>query len=1641
MKLPALPYRIRAAVRGMLLTALLGLESPGSAQTPALQAVRDGAGSVRLAWTNTAPGYVLEETRQLAAAPVWSAVLTPAVDATQTTTWTVSDGLGERYYRLRANENTGPTTIASTSPADREPGVSVNREVVLNFSRPLAANAVVSTTNFFAGVSGRKFLARVELSSDRRKASLFFLEPVRGGTRLSVVFDGSSLRDDAGRLIDADGDGQEGGSRVISYDTFSTASVAGTAVFGRVFASELMPGSDTGTNAVNRPLAGVTITVDGAEETLRAVTDAQGYFKLTNAPAGRFFVHIDGRTSPLSRWPGGDYYPFVGKAWEAMAGRDDNPAGGTGLIYLPLISANTLQPTSLTQDTVIGFPADVLAKNPALAGVSLTVPAGSLFDDNGNRGGQVGIAPVPPDRLPGPLPNGLTLPLVITVQTDGAQNFDRPVPICFPNLPDANGFLALPGMGAALMSFDHDTGEWRVAGSMTVSDDGRFICTDPGSGISKPGWHGTDSPNPQDHPGAPPPPSPPPPPPPPPICEDPSNQSDTASAARSQITRHSGECVPCDGNAQFQNRKKCKVRCNEDAIVDCLLTVGSGWAVCAATSGGIASVPCAAAAAAAEIPCLLIKRDICRSRCDEDNPPCGGGGPSGAASRQALPQRHDESPADKKFAEIEELVVQLGTLAEPYLNNPDSMPADLVAQAEQIIHQINSLCGGNLKSYLEAELLRKESEAVSELGADEEYFGYQPDRPMFLKAEYRRQSVRLACKNGIPEEFRNPPTEAEIRFRSEPKGQYLVYLDGVSQREYLEAKARINGCNASIGLTIAELQRVVAYDPVAHVIAYAYPRQVPGLASGISGFVPQPLFALLPDSDHDGLPDEAEDIVGTDPENPDSDGDSVPDGAELDQGSNPLDGRPASVGIQANVRGTGTAYDVAAFNQVAVTAEGIAGVSFFNVAGGYNPVFTGTVPLPGDSRAVALGNGFAAVGAGTGGLAIVGVDATANATLRHTVHFNAPVGAVAAIGNLAAAGTDAGEVILLEALSGTVLSRAQTGQRVHDLGFTDGHLFVLTDGNLAVFRPDGEELVPVTTVPHGNGFQVESITNRRRLAVGGGLAWITGYPGYGTLSITNPAVPLVLGAAQDYGPNSFKQLAPTGSGYGVATVGRVPSNLDPRTHNVQLFDLRNPEVSTNVITQFDTPGLARAVALYGGFAYVADSDAGLEVMSYLPFDTGTNAPTIKLATGAPGPVLEAGQTLGLTATVEDDVQVREVEFYLNGQRVLVDGGFPFEVAVQLPVYDPIRTNVTMRARAIDTGGNTAWSEELRFGLVPDATPPRVIRRHPPANSVRGNVESVSIRFNEPVELESLRSGFTVVAVGATVTQPVPGALSLRGDGTSAFLTFGEPLPPGRYQVRLAAGVTDVSGNATLKDLRWDFSALDGVDQDQDGLLDQFEALNGFDPTRPDQNNNGAPDGDDDADSDGVPNYVEMLLGLNPRDAFSFPPTRDNELDRDGDYLPDGREAALGTDPLKPDTDGDRFTDEAEVTAGSNPLDLQSYPLGARPGPTTVQVLNLSPDGLFVFGRPSLEAVIVSTANWAPFTYGRPPVEVIAVGRTPDSAPFAFSRPPIDAVVLSTAALKPFVLGKPPVEVFAPGRSTNSLPPFFYGRPEIEVRDE
>ena len=368
-----------------------------------------------------------------------------------------------------------PSSLVASSPAHLEGKVAVTRETVLTFSAPLNV-ATISSQAIFAEFAGQRLDARLHVSPDARRVTLFYTDPLPASARVRVSVSGDLLQDSAGNQLDGDGDLVEGGVGVVDFDTLSLTVVAGTAVCGRVFASELAP---VGTGSINTPLAGVKVSVDGAEDTLFAITDSMGNFRLEPAPAGRFFVHIDGRTATIGV-PAGAYYPFVGKSWVTAPGVEVN----VGDVFLPLIEPGTLQAVSTTQDTAITFAPSVLADFPQLAGAEIVVPAGSLFRDDGTPGGAVGISPVAPDRLPGELPTDLNFSLVFTVQTDGATNFDQPVAV---RLPNTDGLSA--GTAVALWSFDHDSGQWRVSGPATVTADGQFVETDPGSGVLAPGWH------------------------------------------------------------------------------------------------------------------------------------------------------------------------------------------------------------------------------------------------------------------------------------------------------------------------------------------------------------------------------------------------------------------------------------------------------------------------------------------------------------------------------------------------------------------------------------------------------------------------------------------------------------------------------------------------------------------------------------------------------------------------------------------------------------------------------------------------------------------------------------------------------------------------------------------------------------------------------------------------------------------------------------------------------------------------------------------------------------------------------------------------------------------------------------------------
>ena len=148
-----------------------------------------------------------------------------------------------------------PPTRLVSSPARGEVGVSLTRETIIRFSYPLSSQTTIDTTKFYASFGGQVLPGHINLSGDRKTATLFYNTPLPASARVRITVLGDQLLDVYGRTVDGDGDGQPGGAALIDFDTISLTPLPGTKACGTVYASELDPGPNGGTG--NTPLAGV----------------------------------------------------------------------------------------------------------------------------------------------------------------------------------------------------------------------------------------------------------------------------------------------------------------------------------------------------------------------------------------------------------------------------------------------------------------------------------------------------------------------------------------------------------------------------------------------------------------------------------------------------------------------------------------------------------------------------------------------------------------------------------------------------------------------------------------------------------------------------------------------------------------------------------------------------------------------------------------------------------------------------------------------------------------------------------------------------------------------------------------------------------------------------------------------------------------------------------------------------------------------------------------------------------------------------------------------------------------------------------------------------------------------------------------
>lgn len=1318
--------------------------------------------------------------------------------------------------------------VRQTSPYANEGDVAVTRETVVHFTMPLSLTSTLDTTKFYADSNGRRILSRVDISSDRKKATLFYLEPLPSNSKVRVVMEPTTLKDLLNRDMDLDGDDTAGGNLILNFDTLSITALPGTGIKGRVLASERGPGN------ADVPLAGVTVMVDGAEETIRTTTDANGDFLLTPCPAGSFFVHVDGRTSGASNYPNGNYYPSVGKRWDAVAGSLENLSGNMtdsvrGTVYLPLIQGAALVTVSATEETPVEFPEGVLDDHPELEGTRLDVPPNSLFADDGTRGGRMAIAPVDPNRLPSPLPPGMELPMVITIQTDGGTNFDIPVPITLPNLPDpTTGEKLPPGAKTALWSFNHDLGDWEIVGPMTVSEDGNFVTTDAGVGIKQPGWHGTQQGS--GGSGGPPRRRPKPPP------DDPPCPDKSAWDYANLIYDVGKEVAGCAIEfAKAKEALKCVFTLvdltknllvgaanigdalgsgeNMQAVEHLLGIIEADLADTEALMSCVnAGSPFSRATAAFE--CVGNALNIADSLCQFNDDP-------------STPAKCQAGYGAKKFCEGIQNARFLHTQIKTYVDLAKGAGEGAVLAAATFAVKQTKLMIETIR--------RKRAQQAGNAGQPPPPPGdiyFTPEEVAQLKAQIALMQQELlklqAFANdgkkliGSVEDFQKQADNmvndvgADLATTGEAvegSSYYRLTIDEVVQRGRTAPSGGL-----SVIMAPDARYDLSLYDPVTKEIGTTLGATgANGSNINLNAIAFQSTAGML-DGDLDGLVDQAEAIVGTNPADDDSDNDGLKDGAEVQSGSDPLGGMIAQTGIVATVPQTAPAWHISTSNSLAVMSHRSAGVSVYNINNPLTPSLTQLYDTPGSAEAAVITRNLIVVADGT---TLLILDATNPAAIvqRHSVtKSGASFMSVATDGVMAYGGSGNGKVYAIDLASGSILGEItlSTPDMVQDLAVWRGRLYAVQVGKLSTINLDTFTVTGTLTIPGSVGAGGRHF----RLFAGDGTLYSTHTQGFNIVdTATTPDTPTLI-TNYTTGAFGWKQIVGTGNGLGVAAVS--PNSTDDGPHNIDLYTLGNDQRTPVFNTTFVTPGLAAAVSLYNGLAYVADSGNGLQVLSFKPFDALGIAPVISLTAnptldqGTLTAQIESGKPFRVYATATDDVQVRNVEFYVDGSLVEVDGNYPFEGGFNAPVRSPSKTSFTLRAKVSDTGGNTTWSSLYTVAIIPDIIPPLVKRTYP--SSIGGLVKKVLGVFNEPLDPTS------VTASTVLLTYAGPDGILDTGDDaavTADSVVYRDDLnavsfnvsptlpdgilPQGLYRGRLTTGIKDASGNALVSDHVWTFN--------------------------------------------------------------------------------------------------------------------------------------------------------------------------------------------------------------------------------------------
>ncbi len=483
----------------------------------------------------------------------------------------------------------------------------------------------------------------------------------------------------------------------------------------------------------------------------------------------------------------------------------------------------------------------------------------------------------------------------------------------------------------------------------------------------------------------------------------------------------------------------------------------------------------------------------------------------------------------------------------------------------------------------------------------------------------------------------------------------------------------------------------------------------------------------------------------------------------------------------------GFANAVTVNGDFAYVAAGGTGLQVVNISNKATPTVVGTLDTPGNANGVAVAGNFAYIADGSAGLQIINISNPATPVL---------IGTFATGGEARDVVVRAGRAYIANGANGLSIVNVALANSPSLIGSLDTPgqgkgIAVDLQRNLALIADgtSGLRVIDISNpaVPVNRGFVTTGLSDARDVEIRGNIAIVADYNSSMTsVDLTNPASPLVLNSTAQALGGRLNDVAVSGTfamGADVLFVNGVP-----------IVDISNPTLAPRAILNFTGDYDGQGVAADATYVYMvgvqgsAFTENGVNgnsrffIGQFLAAeDRNGIPPTVSIVSPQNGASLVAGSTVAVTVDAQDDVQVAGVTLLVNNVDFATDTSAPYEFTVPTTAQG----SLTLKARAIDLGGNTGMTANVVVTLIPD-----------PLTRVTGRILNEGTPF-AGAQVQVLTRTANSAANGTFSFTGVPtigGNLIASATAVVAGKTLRGTSPP---TAPVLAGVTDV-GDIALK---------------------------------------------------------------------------------------------------------------------------------------------------------------------------------------------------------------------------------------------------